>query len=200
VKFPNQIPAQIPKFPNQNFFFLQYGFSEGEIIAYEKLGLHSDLLGIRFSAAQSSASLWPSFIETCRKYARSKPTLWKDAFNLVTSPNEGEIPQFIVQEILERLLEEGLMEPLPILDKLCQTKLKLGSVRNFLARVLDRTEMEADELEAKKLQEDTKAIRLHTANIRTRPSVFQGSRCNACMQKLEFPSVHFLCLHSFHQQ
>lgn len=111
-----------------------------------------------------------------------------------------EIPTFIIQQILDKLLEEGLMEPLPILDKLCQTKLKLGSVRHFLTRVLDRTEIEADELEAKKLQEDTKAIKQHTDAIRTKPSVFQGSRCNACMQKLEFPSVHFLCLHSFHQQ
>ena len=30
--------------------------------------------------------------------------------------------------------------------------------------------------------------------------VFQGSKCNVCNQPLELPSVHFLCLHSFHQQ
>lgn len=30
--------------------------------------------------------------------------------------------------------------------------------------------------------------------------MFQGTRCNACSQKLDFPSIHFLCQHSFHQQ
>ncbi|XP_075217494.1 uncharacterized protein LOC142322373 isoform X1 [Lycorma delicatula] len=32
------------------------------------------------------------------------------------------------------------------------------------------------------------------------PVTFQGSRCKACNNQLELPSVHFLCQHSFHQQ
>ncbi|CAG7816852.1 unnamed protein product [Allacma fusca] len=184
------------------------GYTRGEIIAYEKKGLHNDLLAIRYADAQKTPSSWTCFIETCRKYARSKPSLWKDAFYLITLPtNESsqnqevsQCPEAIVEEILSKLLEENLMEPLPIIDRLCKTRIKLGSVRSFLTKVLDRKDIEEDEKTCKKLQEETSAVRRHIENIRNKPSLFQGSRCNACQQKLDFPSVHFLCLHSFHQQ
>ena len=77
-------------------------------------------------------------------------------------------PQETVEEILSKLLEENLMEPLPILDKLCQTKLKLGTVRSFLTRVLDRKDIEEDERHAKKLQQETVGIRSHIENIRSK--------------------------------
>ncbi|ODN06411.1 Vacuolar protein sorting-associated protein 11 [Orchesella cincta] len=182
-----------------------FGFSSGEIIAFEKLGLHNDLLAIRYAEASSNPSLWPKFFETCQKYAETKPSLWKDAFYLITTPPEGSYaaqycPQHIVEEILERLLTQNLMEPLPIIDRLCKTRLKLGSVRQFLSKVLDRKGIEDYEEESRKLQAETTNIRQHIETLRTKPLVFQGTRCNACSQKLDFPSVHFLCQHSFHQQ
>lgn len=155
--------------------FFKVGFNAGEIIAYERLGLHNDLFAIRYSAAMKTPTLWPQFIETCHKYAKTKPSLWKDAFWLITSTDNGMdqnsssvCPQQIVEEILNKLLEEKLMEPLPILDRLCQTKLKLGSVRSFLIKVLDRNEIEEDEKQAKRLQDETASIRNHIENIRTK--------------------------------
>ncbi|CAL8099347.1 unnamed protein product [Orchesella dallaii] len=180
-----------------------FGFSSGEIIAFEKLGLHNDLLAIRHAEASSNPSLWPKFFETCQKYAETKPSLWKDAFYLITTPMEGSAyycPQHIVEDILDRLLAQNLMEPLPIIDRLCKTRLKLGSVRLFLSKVLDRKGIEEYEEESTNLQGETSKIREHIEGLRTKPLVFQGTRCNACSQKLDFPSVHFLCQHSFHQQ
>ena len=148
----------------------QLEFSPGEIIAFEKLGLHSDLLSIRYKAALNSAALWDQFISTVRQYATkgNKTSLWKDAFLLVTSGLEGNnsCPTEIVSEILNKLLDEGLMEPLPILDRLAQTNLKLGSIRNFLMHVLDRSEMEEDEALISKLHEETQVIRSQIDGIK----------------------------------
>ena len=136
------------------------------------------MLAIRYAAAVKTPELWSQFIETCRKYARSKPSLWKDAFYLLTTPpaekeEEGgdqhyECPNAIVEEILSKLLEENLMEPLPIIDRLCQTRMKLGSVRSFLTKVMDRKDIEEDEKVVKKMQEETTAVRRHIHNIKSK--------------------------------
>ncbi len=113
-------------------------------------------------------------METCHKYAESKPGLWKDAFYLVTTPPEDATntafycPQDIIGEILDRLLERNLLEPLPIIDRLCKTRLRLGSVRKFLAKVLDRKGIEEYEEESKKLQGETGEIRQHIETLRTK--------------------------------
>lgn len=136
--------------------------------------MHNDLLTIRHAEALTNPSLWPKFLETCRKYAESKPGLWKDAFYLVTTPPDDSAntafycPQDIIEEILERLLEKNLLEPLPIIDRLCRTRLKLGSVRKFLSKVLDRKGIVEYEEESGKLQAETGEIRDHIETLRTK--------------------------------
>ena len=41
--------------------------------------------------------------------------------------------------------------------------------------------------------------RVHGHVYVSQPKVFQLSKCSACHNPLELPSVHFLCMHSFHQ-
>lgn len=77
-------------------------------------------------------------------------------------------PQDVVEEILEHLLAKKLLEPLPIIDRLCKTRLKLGSVRKFLSKVLDRKDIEEYEEESKKLQEETNEIRGHIETLKTK--------------------------------
>lgn len=38
------------------------------------------------------------------------------------------------------------------------------------------------------------------ADLGSKPAVFQSERCNACGMRLDLPTVHFLCKHSFHQR
>ena len=37
-------------------------------------------------------------------------------------------------------------------------------------------------------------------HLKFSPLVFQANRCEYCGNELDFPSVHCLCLHSFHQE
>jgi hypothetical protein len=123
-------------------------------------------------------ALWSQFRETCNKYARSKVSLWKDAFFIITTPHDdsdpdasaaqASCPPALVEEILLKLLEENLMEPLPILDRLCETRFKLGSARTFLAKVLDRKDIEEDEKECKKLVQETDEVRKRIESVETK--------------------------------
>ncbi len=50
-----------------------------------------------------------------------------------------------------------------------------------------------------KYREETSSMRRENEKLRREAVVFQGSKCSACQHALELPSVHFLCLHSFHE-
>ncbi|KAJ2530694.1 Vacuolar protein sorting-associated protein 11 [Coemansia sp. RSA 1933] len=36
--------------------------------------------------------------------------------------------------------------------------------------------------------------------LRSKPIVFQSTKCISCMTPLDLPSIHFLCKHSYHQR
>ncbi|KAJ2801372.1 Vacuolar protein sorting-associated protein 11 [Coemansia guatemalensis] len=36
--------------------------------------------------------------------------------------------------------------------------------------------------------------------LRSKPVVFQSTKCSSCMAPLDLPSIHFLCKHSYHQR
>lgn len=95
------------------------------------------------------------------------------------------------------------MSPLMVVDALSTSlTCSLGDVRSYLNSVL-RTEHEQTQADAKlteKYRVDTQKIRQEIDNIRTNTIIFQSSKCIACNQDLELPSVHFMCQHSYHQQ
>ena len=95
------------------------------------------------------------------------------------------------------------MSPLMVVDALSTSlTCSLGDVRSYLNNVL-RTEHEQTQADAKlteKYRVDTQKIRQEIDKIRTNTIIFQSSRCSACNQDLELPSVHFMCQHSYHQQ
>lgn len=140
--------------------------------------MYNDLLEIKYKAALSDPELWSNFLETCKKYAKNKPTLWKEGFYIITIPhdpnNTGEndanatCPGYVVQEILTKLLDENLMEPLPILDRMCRTRIKLGTARQFLTKILDRKDIEEDKEESRKLLNKTADVRKRIEDIRTK--------------------------------
>jgi hypothetical protein len=141
-------------------------------------------LEIRYKAAlaEPSPEVWSHFLDTCTKYAKNKPTLWKDAFFIITTPRvngpedqftDAQCPGEIVQEILKKLLDENLMEPLPILDRMCHTHIKLGTARQFLTKILDRKDIEEDKEESKKLLNKTDDVRKRIEDIRTKSVLIQ---------------------------
>ncbi len=59
--------------------------------------------------------------------------------------------------------------------------------------------MEEDAAEIRKCKEETRQMRQEIDELTHNAKVFQQNRCSRCKQLLSLPSVHFLCMHSFHQ-
>lgn len=95
------------------------------------------------------------------------------------------------------------MSPLMVIDALSTSlTCSLGDVRSYLSSVL-RTEHEQTQADTKlteKYRLDTEELRKEIEKIKSSTIIFQSSRCSACNQDLELPSVHFMCQHSYHQQ
>lgn len=54
------------------------------------------------------------------------------------------------------------------------------------------------EQEIQKFQEETQRMKEEIRELTTSAKTFQGTKCSTCKNALDLPTVHFLCMHSFH--
>jgi len=80
-------------------------------------------------------------------------------------------------------------------------KVTLGVVRDYLMRWIsaEQAQIEDNERQIDSYREECDRIRVQIEDIKDKPRVFQASKCSACSQPLDLPSVYFMCGHSFHQ-
>jgi vacuolar protein sorting-associated protein 11 len=76
----------------------------------------------------------------------------------------------------------------------------LGSVKEYVIRRLEEEQklVEKDKAAIDDLEKETEKMRGDIETLRTKASVFQLTKCSYCGHKLELPSIHFMCMHSFH--
>ena len=58
--------------------------------------------------------------------------------------------------------------------------------------------MTEDQEEIDKYRQDTARLKKDMANMTSKATVFQATKCDLCQDTLDHPSAHFLCGHSFH--
>lgn len=80
-------------------------------------------------------------------------------------------------------------------------KATLGVIKDYLIRWLIKEDEQIDENEEliNKYKDDTEKMRQQIEEMKTKPKLFQASKCCGCNHPLELPSIHFLCDHSYHQ-
>jgi len=171
-------------------------FSPGFIFLYQKAGLHEQILKYHFQAGN-----YEDGIITCRRFGPQNPNLWISALQSVASSG-ADVPQQYFKEVLENIEKNRLLSPLLVVTTLssCPTA-TLGVVREYLMRTL-RAEEESMTDDRKMIDEytkDTAALRENIQNLKTEAVVFQSTKCSACGNPLELPTVHFLCGHGYHQ-
>ncbi|KAG6406954.1 hypothetical protein SASPL_129933 [Salvia splendens] len=97
-----------------------------------------------------------------------------------------------VKEVLTYVERDDILPPIFVLQTLSRNPcLTLSVIKDYVARKL--------ELESKMIEEDRIAIEKYQ-DIRTNARIFQLSKCSACTFTLDLPTVHFMCMHSFHQR
>lgn len=139
-------------------------------------------------------------LKACAKYAEYDLSLWTAAlafFAARPEPCEDEIVQ-----VLDQIEQYNLMPPLAVLQLLARNPNKpVSVVKRFLIRALEHESsvIANDQEEIARYQVDTQAMRADVEGLRTRPTVFKEIDCHRCTNSLTLPAVHFLCMHSFHQ-
>ncbi|XP_046409664.1 vacuolar protein sorting-associated protein 11 homolog isoform X1 [Neodiprion fabricii] len=173
----------------------QHNFRRGILFLYEERKLYQEILQYHLREGDNE-----QILATCKRFGHQDPNLWVQALWSVARNKNASSK--LLADILTYIAKEKLLSPLMVVDALSTSmSCTLGDVRNYLNNVL-RTENEqtqADTDLTKKYQADTQKLREQIESIKNNTIIFQGSRCSACHDQLELPSVHFMCQHSYHQ-
>ena len=185
------------KFDNDQALVLcqMYGFGAGVQLLYQKMELYQEIVSHYMEHKE-----YKGVLDACSSFGERDPMLWVQALSYFASePNacEEEITQ-----VLKHIEELGLLTPIRVIQMLSvKSNATLAVVKDFIVRNLQEQtqQMEEDQAEIKKCKEETQQMRQEIDDLSHNAKVFQQNRCSSCKQLLSLPSVHFLCMHSFHQ-
>jgi len=171
-------------------------FPGGFLYLYQRAGLYEQILKYHFQAGH-----YEEGIIACRRFGPQNPNLWISALQSVAASG-ADVPQQYFKEVLENIEKNRLLSPLLVVTTLssCPTA-TLGVVRDYLIRTLAAEEesIAEDRRTIDQYTTDTKSVRDTIHSLRTEAVVFQSTKCSACNNSLDLPSVHFLCQHGYHQ-
>lgn len=79
-------------------------------------------------------------------------------------------------------------------------KVTLEVVRNYLMPWIRFQQEQIDENERliESYRDECQRTKKHIEEMKSKPKVFQATKCTACSHLLEIPSIHFMCNHSYH--
>ncbi|OJD16951.1 hypothetical protein AJ78_02933 [Emergomyces pasteurianus Ep9510] len=174
-------------------------FREGTTLVQEQRGLCSDIFR-SYTSAKDTAGV----IKALRKYGPQEPQLYIDALAYFSSsPKILEEAGDELHEVLRKIDKDGLMAPLQVIQALSNNAVvTMGMIKKYLSENIER--------ERKEIANNRRLITSYTADtdakqkeideLGTKPFVFQARSCASCHDRLDLPTVHFLCKHSFHQR
>lgn len=139
-----------------------------------------------------------------RKYGPEEPQLYPAALAYFTSsPAVLEEAGDELDVVLKKIDEDSLMAPLQVIQTLSTNGVAtMGLIKSYLGNSIERERQEiaTNHRLIDTFRSDTEAKRNEISTLSSKPAVFQATRCSACGQSLDLPTVHFLCKHSFHQR
>ncbi|KAK2791986.1 hypothetical protein FQN51_001959 [Onygenales sp. PD_10] len=174
-------------------------FREGTTLVQEQQGLRSDIFR-SYTSAKDTAGV----IKALRKYGPQEPQLYIDALAYFSSsPKILEEAGDELDAVLKKIDSEGLMAPLQVIQALSNNAVvTMGMVKKYLS---DNVERERKEISNNRrliasYTTDTGTKQKEISELGSKPFVFQARSCSSCRDRLDLPTVHFLCKHSFHQR
>lgn len=185
------------KFDNDQALVLcqMYNFGDGVLLLYKRMELYQEIVSHYMEEQKYKAVL-----DACASFSERDPMLWVQALAyFAEQPNDCEEE---IRVVLKHIEEKGLLTPIRVIQILSKKETAtLAVVKDFIVKNLQEQaqRMEEDQAEIRKCKEETKQMRQEIDELTHSAKVFQQSRCSICKQLLALPSVHFLCMHSFHQ-
>ncbi|GBG75387.1 hypothetical protein CBR_g20017 [Chara braunii] len=196
------VPGQQPNYDVDLALVLcqMHNFEPGLLFLYERMHLYKEVMAVYMRAED-----YQGLIDCCKKLADSgdggDPRLWMDVmayFGEKERDCENE-----VREVLKLVERDNVLPPLIVLQTLSKNpRITVGVVRDYVTRQINQQTqlIDADRRAIEKYEEETATMKAEIEELRTGAKVFQLTRCSRCTDPLHLPAVHFLCMHSFHQQ
>ncbi|KAJ1739546.1 Vacuolar protein sorting-associated protein 11 [Coemansia sp. RSA 989] len=176
------------------------GFIEGIAALYEQRGDVAALLDLFIEHDDL-----PGMRKLLDKHGGDQPDLYIKALHYLARNPQLADNEELLSDCLSTIEKHNLMSPLRVLQALGgseQSGVTLGMVRGYIMRQINAT--------TTRIQENKAAIDTYASKyaahsekmdtLKSKPVVFQSTKCTSCMAPLDLPSVHFLCKHSYHQR
>lgn len=167
-------------------------FDEGLIDLYARAKLYHLVLQYHIDQDDSL-----KIIKTCEQYGAENPHLYMPALIHYSKTGDERLSQ-----LLKAIGHLKIIPPMVVIRILLESKrTNLGSVKDYLVRFLKKMDekLSDNQLAIDRFKDDTEEVRKTIEEFENHQTVFQPSKCSACQEILDLPSVHFLCNHSYHQ-
>ena len=175
-----------------------YEYSEGIVYLCQLMDNKQELMF--YFMKQSD---YENIINLCKSHGREDSDLWVQALTYFANKQDEDGKSIRrISEILEELDKMDFLSPLVVLEILSKnSKITFGVLQDFLKRQFRKNQqaMEQDKTEYERTMTRVKTLRKEMLELKTQARRFQSTKCAGCEQKLTLPSVHFMCLHSYHQ-
>ncbi|XP_037003203.1 vacuolar protein sorting-associated protein 11 homolog isoform X3 [Artibeus jamaicensis] len=172
-----------------------HDFQDGVLYLYEQGKLYQQIMHYHMQHEQ-----YRQVIAVCECHGEQEPSLWEQALSYFARKEE-DCKEYVAA-VLKHIENKNLMPPLLVVQTLAHNSTAtLSVIRDYLVQKLQKQSQQIaqDELRVRRYREETTRIRQEILELKTRPKIFQKTKCSICNSALELPSVHFLCGHSFHQ-
>jgi hypothetical protein len=175
-----------------------YEYSEGIVYLCQLMDNKQELMF--YFMKQSD---YENIINLCKSHGREDSDLWVQALTYFANKQDEDGKNIKrISQILEELDKMDFLSPLVVLEILSKnSKITFGVLQDFLKRQFRKNleSMAQDKSEYERTMTRVKTLRKEMLELKTQARRFQSTKCSGCDQKLTLPSVHFMCLHSYHQ-
>nr|GMD35507.1 vacuolar protein-sorting-associated protein 11 homolog [Ipomoea batatas] len=176
------------------------GFREGLLFLYEKMKLYKEVIACYMQAHDHDG-----LIACCKRLSDlgkgGDRSLWAELLKYFGELGENCSNE--AKQVLTYIEKDDILPPIIVLQTLSRNPcLTLSVIKDYMVRKLEQESrlIEEDRTAFEKYQEETSIMRKETEDLRTNARIFQLSKCTACTFTLDLPTVHFMCMHSFHQR
>ena len=181
--------------------FKIYSFSQGVAEICRLMGLKTELLNYYIEKKDLN-----EIIKFCNEYGAEDPNLWITALNFICSKptadekNDKEKLD-LIPKVLEKIVNiENLSHILVLKILMGNDKIQASHIKKyFIQKIKNQQDEIKQELEIiNENVQQIKDVQSKYMRLKTHAQNFQEGRCGTCRTKLSYPTVHFMCGHSFH--
>ncbi|EPY32584.1 hypothetical protein AGDE_08549 [Angomonas deanei] len=186
----------------------QHKFEKGYLFLLDKLELTDQAISFLLQKYETTPAddTVGKILQMCSSGNKSDADLketWMELLRGMT--NTGTPNLHNIEIVLHYIQEKDILPPVTVLEILNSSAARtipLVSVKEFCVRHLKKRMAAIDAYRAETVEKSSRVeeVRKSIAKLQTSTVVFSSTQCTHCKESLDFPVVHFMCQHSYHQR